>query len=196
MCRPCLPDTVVMSAFWDKAPPLREPVRRRAGWSRPVAVVVVGSALVLVAFLVISVVGLWVYANHDRPELIDRPDVLAVVDDGCSRLRTELASHPVPTGTPPAVRAAAVVAQDEAIRAFVARVRTLAADTRSNDQPVDTWLTDWERLARARDDVADALGRGAPATLVVPRDHGRPVTSRMDTVGVSCVDLARLVRQT
>jgi hypothetical protein len=185
-----------VTTFWQKAPPLREPLRRRARWSRPAAVVVVGSAIVLVAFMVISVVGLWTYANHDRPELIDRPGVVAVVEDGCARLRAELASHPVPTGAPPSVRAATIAAQDEAIRDFVAHVRTLDADTRADDLPVDTWLADWERLASARDDVADALSRGTPAALVVPRDHGRAVTSRMAAVGVSCVDLGRLVRLT
>jgi hypothetical protein len=75
-------------------------------------------------------------------------------------------------------------------------VRTLDADTRADDLPVDTWLTDWEHLASARDDVADALSRGLPAALLVPRDQGRPVTSRMSAVGVTCVDLARLVRRT
>lgn len=185
-----------VTTFWQKAPPLREPPPRRARWSRPVAVVVALSALALVAFIVLSAVGLWLYAHHDRPELIDRPDVVAVVDDGCARLRTELASRRVPAGAEPAVRAAAVTAQDEAIRDFVAHVRTLDADTRADDLPVDSWLADWERLAGARDDVAAALGRGAQATLVVPRDQGRAITERMATVGVSCVDLARLVRET
>ncbi|WP_330476378.1 hypothetical protein [Terrabacter sp. C0L_2] len=185
-----------MTTFWEKAPPA-PPVRpRRARWSRPVAVVVVVSVIGLVGFLVLSAVGLWLYANHDRPELIDRPDVVAVVEDGCARLRADLAAHPVPTGAAPSVRAAAISAQDEAIRAFVAHVRTLDAATRADDLPVDDWLSDWERLARARDDVSDALGRGVAGVLVVPRDQGRPVTTRMSAVGVTCVDLARLVRRT
>lgn len=185
-----------MTPFWDKAPPEPMVRPRRARWSRPVAVVVAIPAIGLVGVLVLWVVGLWVYANHDRLELIDRPDVVAVVEDGCARLRADLAAHPVPTGAAPSVRAAAISAQDEAIRTFVAHVRTLDAATRADDLPVDDWLSDWERLARARDDVSDALGRGAAAVLVVPRDQGRRVTTRMAAVGVTCVDLARLVRRT
>jgi hypothetical protein len=185
-----------MTTFWEQMPPPRQPVRQRARWSWPVAVVAFVSATALLAVVIISGIGLVMYANHDRIELIDRPDVVAAVDAGCGRLRAGLAASPVDVGSPALVRAAAITAQDEAIRAFVAEIRRLDPADRADDLPVDGWLADWVSLAVARDEVADSLRRGGRASLVVPRDGGEAITRRMATVGVSCVDLSRLVRRT
>ncbi len=156
--------------------------------------VLIGLTCVL-ALVTMSAVGLWAYANHDRLELIDRPEVVDVVDAGCTRLRVDLAANPVVRVAPAPERAASISAQDRAIRTFVDGVEAaLDPQVRADDRPVDEWLGDWTRLVDAREKVAQALAHGATAKMVVPHDGGRPITERMASVGLDCADLSALVR--
>ena len=144
-------------------------------------------ALVVVAVVLAGGVLMWLffsaYAGHDRAEFIDDPVVVERVSMACDQMTKEvqrLGQQPTATQQE---RVALVRAQDAAVTAMVAQVRTLGQDRLANDRPTNAWLTDWESLVQARD-VYSRLPELHTQVFAVPLDtDGQPVTQRMNSLG-------------
>lgn len=136
--------------------------------------------------VVLSAIGLWAYANHDRPELIDRPDVVEIAESACRHLSAAIAAMPYDRDAAPSQRVAVIRKQDSAITALINEVLKLDAETRADDMPTDSWLDDWADLRAARERCADELDAAGDPVLVVPRSAGVPITDRMSSVGLDC----------
>ncbi|MFF4879355.1 hypothetical protein [Micromonospora sp. NPDC000668] len=157
--------------------------RGSAGWW------VLGAALVVVIAVggvVVFCAGLWTYANHDRPELIDNPPVSEVAESACATMRATVAAKAVPPDAPADARARSIREQNAAVTAMVARVRDLDRDLLAGDHPVNAWLADWETLVEARERYAADLATGRRPRFVVPTADGEPLTDRMNSVGLTC----------
>lgn len=145
--------------------------------------------------VVMSAIGLWAYANHDRPELIDRPDVVEVAGSACRRLAAAVAATPYDRDAARSQRVAVIRKQDRAITGLITEVLKLDVETRAGDLPTDGWLDDWAALRAARERYADQLAAGGNPVLNVPRSDAVPITGRMSSVGLDCevpLVLARL----
>jgi hypothetical protein len=138
-------------------------------------VVVVGGG-----FLVGSAIGMWLYINHDRPELIDDEVLAARITSACATMTDRVRAAAVPTTSPAAARAAAVKRQDQAVRDFVESVRTVGDERLDGDLPSKDWLRDWESIAVLRDRAAADLEAGRKPSFVLPKIDGHPITYRMD----------------
>lgn len=110
------------------------------------------------------------YANHDRTEFIDDPDVADAASSACRRLAADLK------------RAAALPSKDEqlvaesaAVVRMVSSTRSLGEGTINGDHPTDQWLEDWESIASTH-----AVG-GAIPTM----DDGRSIVVRMDELVIA-----------
>ncbi len=155
--------------------------RRRRRWPW----VLGGAALLLVLGAAGTLgYGLWLYANHDRPELVEDPTIIEVVLPACRTMTAAVQGAAVPTDAPTADRVASLRQQDRAVRAMVAAVEALGPERLAGDLPTPAWLADWQRLADAREAAADDLADGARTTWTVPTTEGQPITDRMDTVGL------------
>lgn len=148
-------------------------------------------ALLIVAsigFVALSVRGFWIYANHDRLELIDRTDVVAAVESACADLDRGVAELQT-DGAKVAGRARAerIDAENDTIGRMVARVKELGREVLEDDRPTQAWLRDWETLAATRRDYAAALRTNAVTPPPkVPTDEGSPITERRGDVGIEC----------
>lgn len=157
--------------------------RGNAGWWALGAVLVV---VIAVGGIVVSCAGLWMYANHDRLELIDNPPVSEVAESACATMRATVAAKAAPPGAPVDARARSIREQNAAVTAMVAQVRDLGRDLLADDRPTDAWLADWETLVGARERYAADLVAGRRPHFVVPTADGRPLTERMNSVGLTC----------
>ena len=158
--------------------------RRRRRW--PWVLGGLGVVLVL-GFVGIFGYGLWIYANHDRLELIDDPEVIDVILPACQTMTTAVNSAAVSTDAPAEDRVAALRQQDLAVEAFIASVHSVGRDRIANDRPTQAWLDDWQLLVDAREVYADGLKSGGQEGWTVPTADGAPVTTRMNTVGMCAV---------
>lgn len=150
---------------------------------------VVGAVLILVVAVggvVVFCAGLWTYANHDRPELIDNPPVSEVAESACATMRATVAAQAAPPGAPVDARVRAIREQNAAVTAMVAQVRGLDRDLLADDRPTNLWLADWETLVEARERYAADLAAGGRPHFVVPTADGEPLTQRMNSVGLIC----------
>ncbi|WP_433281399.1 hypothetical protein [Micromonospora sp. CA-244673] len=157
--------------------------RASAGWWVLGAVLV---AVIAVGGIVVSCAGFWMYANHDRPELIDNPPVSEVAESACATMRATVVAKAVPPDAPVDAQARSIREQNAAVTVMVAQVRDLDRDLRSDDRPTDAWLADWETLLEARERYADELAAGRRPHFVVPTADGGPLTDRMNSVGLTC----------
>ncbi|MEH1165303.1 hypothetical protein V6V47_07940 [Micromonospora sp. CPCC 205539] len=170
-------------------PATAHPRPGRQGRGGTVAWIVVGATIVGVLALGcvgVSVAGFWMYANHDRIELIDSPQVSEVAERACASMRATVVATAVSPGATPAARVRSLREQDTAVTAMVAQVRSLGSDRLRDDLPTTDWLTDWESLVAARERYADALSAGGDPHFEVPTADGRPIVDRMNRVGLTC----------
>lgn len=136
--------------------------------------------------MVLAAIALSGYVNHDRLELIDRPDVAEVAESACRDLSAAIAATPYDRDASVSQRVAVIRKQDLAITALISEVLELDADIRAADIPIDSWLDDWADLRTARERYADDLGAAGDPGLVVPRSDGVPITDRMSSLLVDC----------
>ena len=142
--------------------------------------------LAVVAFVGLSLWGLWVYANHDRTEWIDDPVVQEEAERACVRMHTDLDDVLVADGATVAQQAAAMKTQDEVVLQMVEDVRDLGERRLSRDMPSQAWLEDWEDLVKARETYAADLVAGGSPELLVPTVDDVPITERMQDVMLDC----------
>lgn len=155
--------------------------RRRRGATAVWVITVV----VAVGFIGVFCAGFWVYANHDRPELIDSPEVSEVAESACATMRAAVAAEAAPPGAAIDARVRSISAQNAAVAAMVAQVRGLGAD-RLDDDHTAAWLSDWEALVEAREQYAHDLSAGRRPRFVEPIADGLPIINRMDQVDLAC----------
>lgn len=141
-----------------------------------------------VGFVALSALGLWVYANHDRLELIDRRDVVVAVESACAELDREVGvlqtERTKDAGRGHAER---IEAENEAVRRMVARIRSLGREVLEDDRPALMWLDDWASLVEIRHDYAATLRAGdVTPRPAVPTEEGYSITGRMEDVGLEC----------
>ncbi|WP_262285429.1 hypothetical protein [Micromonospora sp. MA102] len=148
------------------------------------AVVVV--AVVAASFILLSCAGWWLYANHDRPELIDSPEVAEVAESACTTMQAAVAARAAPSNAAIDVRVRSIRDQNAAVVAMVARVRGLGSKRLDDDRPTAAWLSDWEALIEVREQYARDLAAGGKRRFAVPTDDGVPITDRMNHVGLAC----------
>lgn len=157
--------------------------RSTAGWWVGGAILIV---VIAVGGVVVFCAGLWTYANHDRPELIDNPPVSEVAESACATMRAAVAAQTAPPGASVDARVRSIREQNAAVTAMVAQVRGLDRDLLADDRPTNLWLADWETLVEARERYAADLAAGGRPHFVVPTADGEPLTRRMNSVGLSC----------
>lgn len=148
--------------------------------------VIVMMVLGAAAFAGLSAWGLLLYTGHDRLELIDRQRVVGRAEAACAALAKDVHAMQPSGPQDPVERAELVRSENRSVVAFVSAVRALGHDTLEDDEPAEAWLADWERLVAAREAFArhpDASDATAPA---IPTDDGKPITRRMNRVGLRC----------
>lgn len=136
-------------------------------------------ALIVTGVLVLWVVGFVVYANHDRPELIDDPVVSKAAESACATMNREVravAADPVQS----------IRDRNDAVVKMIDAVRALGADRIEQDRPTALWLADWQELVDARYRHADDLAAGRNPQWAVPVADDRAITDRLVTVGLDC----------
>jgi len=120
--------------------------------------------------------------TNDRPDQIDTDAVVQVATDACIRLRLGVDSLPPPAPQAPlAARRDRVAEQSRLVARLVADVRAVGRPALDADVPTEQWLGDWTALAQAREAYVDG---GAVGTFSVPVQDGRPISDRMDAIGV------------
>ena len=135
------------------------------------------------AVIALSGWGMWVYMNHDRLELIDRPDVVQRAERGCARMTAAL--HAV-NGPDSAGGAEEIRRENAIIDAFIASVRGLGREALDDDRPSEAWLDDWQRLRDLRAAFAQEVADGSATAPAIPTEDGEPITRRMNDVGILC----------
>ena len=145
-------------------PEPEEPDRRKG---KRVTIIVLAVSLVIGAAWAI---GPFVFAGHDDPTAIDSKPVRQTVMAACTQLHADLAA--IPAGLSAADRAEA---ENRAVEALVAKVRSLDPEALEHDQPVPRWLGDWEKIVAARRAAVLQRKRFSPP----PGEGGMPVNVRM-----------------
>ncbi len=144
-------------------------------------------ALVAVACVAVWVAGMYLYAGHDRPELIDHPRVAEVAESSCAVLTRTVSANPVPALADNGLRARVIREQNVEVVALIDRVRALGTELITDDEPTDSWLRDWQLSVDARARYADDLEAGREPSFVVPVVWNTRVPDRMNRVGLDCV---------
>jgi hypothetical protein len=136
--------------------------------------------LLIAGVLVLALIwgyGFKLFAEHDKPAVIDHAVVVEASQKACAALGREVDA--VPSGGP---RAEVIKAEDQAIGRFVDRVKAVGQDELDGDRPAQRWLRDWHAIVVARE------GDG-----VVPMADGAPITQRMSAVGITCTIPERIL---
>lgn len=157
--------------------------RRRHTWRW----VLLGACLLVVGGIGAFTYSVIRYAGHDLPELIDDPVVVSTVDTACTSMTAEVARLTVAPGATWAQRADSVRKQNAAVHSMVRTIEGLGTERIQNDRPTREWLDDWNRLVAARARYADRLAHETNPPWIVPVVDGRPITARMNNVGVCAV---------
>ncbi|MFG3604633.1 hypothetical protein [Micromonospora chersina] len=161
----------------------------RSGRQRKIVVVVlVVVAIVAASFILLSCAGLFIYAypNHDRPELIDSPEVAEVAESACATMQAAVVARAAPSNAAIDVRVRSIRDQNATVVAMVAHVRGMGSKRLDDDRPTAAWLSDWETLIEVRKQYAQDLAAGGKPRFAVPTDDGVPITDRMNHVGLAC----------
>ncbi|MDX6294153.1 MAG: hypothetical protein QOH50_3228 [Kribbellaceae bacterium] len=124
--------------------------------------------------------------NHDRPELIDDPQVVSTTESACSTMTHAVQQSAAPLNATNATKARAIQEQNNAVAAMIRTIRLLGSDRLDNDRPTPSWLADWQTLIDQRARYARNLDRNRPTPFVIPTVEGRPISERMNDVGISC----------
>ncbi|MFC0533094.1 hypothetical protein [Phytohabitans kaempferiae] len=151
---------------------------------RRIALVVV-AAVVATGCVGLSCAGLWVYASHDPPELIDS-EVADIADRACATMQAAVAARAAPPNAPIDAKVRSIGDQNAAVRTMVAQVRGLGDERLEDDLPSAAWLVDWETLVEVREQYAQDLSAGREPRFAVPMVDGVPITDRMNDVGLDC----------
>jgi hypothetical protein len=178
-------------------PPMRPPSRRTraARWFQslgPARWLLALCVIVGIAFAVLWIIGLWVYAGHDRLELIDDPQIASTAEDACAAMTLAVRQAVAPPNATNAAKVRAIQEQNAAVITMIHTIRSLGADRLTEDLPTADWLTDWQTLVDRRARHAQALATNRPTPFVVPSADGAPITERMNTVGFTCTVPAEL----
>lgn len=149
--------------------------RRRPGVVALVAVVIV-VAVAAAAFVGVSIAGFWAYANHDRVDYVDRPDVTDAAGTACAAATVALLDAIADEES----HRARIADGNAAIDELVASMEALGDDTLADDRPAVSWLEDRRSLEAARSSYADEVTGRPAATFAVPQTQdGYPITGRM-----------------
>jgi hypothetical protein len=124
--------------------------------------------------------------NHDRPELIDDPQVVRTTESACATMTQAVQQAAAPLNATNATKARTIQEQNNAIAAMIRTIRLLGSDRLDNDYPTLSWLADWQMLIDQRARYARNLTRNRPTPFVIPTVEARPITERMNDVGISC----------
>ncbi|MDG4800197.1 hypothetical protein [Micromonospora sp. WMMD980] len=150
--------------------------------------------LVAVAVVVVVPIGfVWTHTTHDHDQEIESSPIREVTESACATMSATVAAKAAPPGAPVEAQARAIREQDAAVTVMVARVRELDRDLRADDRPTNAWLADWETLVEARERHAADLAAGRRPHFVIPTADGKPITGRMNSVGLSCTVPPQLV---
>lgn len=138
-------------------------------------------------FVGLSALGMARFMSHDRIELIERNDVVDQAERACGAMARDLRSLGSDRLSDSGALAARIREENASAERFVAKVREVGRDALADDVPADQWLSDWERIVEVRATYADRL-ETSPAVDPpdVPTEAGRPITQRMNDVGVAC----------
>ena len=142
--------------------------------------------LPVLAFVVISAIGLWMYANHDHIDLLDDPRVVDRAESACATMTRRVDQAAVAPTATRAARIAAIHDQDRAVTAMVDDIRGLGSEPPRGRHPSAGLADGLGRLVAAREAYAGSLTAGHPAHLAVTQVDGRPITHRMNEVGLTC----------
>ncbi len=102
-------------------------------------------------------IGPYVFEGRDDVKSLDSRPVREEALAACEAMQRQVAGTADPE------------AQNRAVEAMVARLRSLGAETLRQDRPAEAWLADWDRVVASR-------RAGAPW----PRADGAPIHRRMD----------------
>ena len=139
--------------------------RRRSRTARALGI---GTLLLVLGGAALLATAMWTYATHDRPELIDDPDLIAVIEPACRVMTAEVERSALPSGAPSELRVAAIKRQNNAIRRMVSTIEQVGNQRIANDLPTRRWLDDWQRLASAREQYSVQSEPGARGPWQVP----------------------------
>ena len=162
---------------WRFPPP---PVGRHWLW------VAVAAPVVAVLIGVSAVVLLVTKGSSDLPATFDDPEVIRQLDESCETMRDDVESVVVNAST--AERTEAIGVQNDAVLRMLDELRELDVD----DEPLDDWLEDWQRLVDAREVYATSLVSDPTADFQVPEDDGVNVADRIAEVAPECTVPATL----
>ncbi|CAL9465984.1 hypothetical protein SUDANB95_02720 [Actinosynnema sp. ALI-1.44] len=138
-----------------------------------------------VAVVLSTVTGVLSRNDHDA-YLIEDPRIVEVAVPACAEMARGVRATVLPED--PVGRVSAIRAQNAHVLTMVGKVRALGPGVLNWDQPANKWLGYWEKLVEARAEYADGLAAGRPVVWVVPSigANGKPVTERLDSVGIDC----------
>jgi hypothetical protein len=150
------------------------PTGKQRNVSRTVIAWLIAVGVILVvAFLALSVTGFYLYASHDRIDLLDLPEVSDAAETGCQDVTEALTA-------PGGDRAERITQGNGAIERLIDRLTALGVSTLHDDSPSLQWLDDWRAIASARDNALSDLRLGGPGSFTVPMtEDGYPITDRM-----------------
>lgn len=139
-------------------------------------------ALTSVGLVAIYTTAVLLSTTRDRVDQIDSDALRPVVRSACIDLRTATdALTPLGADASEQARQDRVSEQADLVAEFLEQVRGAGDEALDDDRPAREWLTDWETLLAARTTFADD---GFQGDFGVPVQDGRPITDRMNDIGV------------
>lgn len=110
------------------------------------------------------------YAGHDRYELLDSDKTIDVLGPACRRMQERMMR--ISAQDLPSLER--IERENAAIDAMVSELLA-QRDVLDDDKPLGSWLEDWARLVRARQDFVET------GDFEMPRDDdGLPLVTRMN----------------
>ncbi len=156
----------------------RQPRRRLWPWvvGGTVLTVVLGSSVGIWLW------GFWMYATHDRLELIENQRFLEAIEQPCSQLHQVAQERPVVGG--PRERADALSAISAAGRAIPDALGLFDQADLAKDHPTAAWAEDWTVLLDAVDAHSRQLRSGNVSPFAMPEtEDGYTIVGRMNHAG-------------
>lgn len=136
-----------------------------------------------VALIAVYVAAVLLSTTEDRVDQLDSDVMKDAAAPACITLRTAIDAMPaLEPGASTEQRSTRVTEQAGVVQAFVEQVRRVGDEALDDDVPAREWLGDWEALVRVRTDLA---ATGFTGAFALPQDGDRPITDRMNDIGVS-----------